>query len=60
MHVAHLAFEGLTGITYVLNYWADQQQKKVDAYQAAAPPPTPASTSKDAKYEKVSETTTTP
>ena len=44
MHLAHLVFEGLTGITYLLNYWADHEKKKMEAYQAAAPPTAAATT----------------
>jgi len=44
MHIVHIVFECLTGIAYLLNYWADQVKKKADTYQAALPPPTPTAT----------------
>jgi len=58
MHLAHIVFEGLTGVTYVLNYWADQQKKKVDAHKAAAVSvATPASPTngKGGKYQEIEQ-----
>ena len=34
MMIVHLAFEGLSGITYVLNYFAGGAKKELDAYKA--------------------------
>jgi len=58
MHVAHLVFEGLTGITYALNYWADYEKKKLDTYKAtAASAATPASPTngKGDKYQEIEQ-----
>jgi hypothetical protein len=34
MMLVHVVFEALTGIMYVLNYFAGQQKTKLDAYKA--------------------------
>jgi hypothetical protein len=32
--LVHVVFEALTGITYILNYFAGQEKTKLDAYKA--------------------------
>lgn len=49
MMVVHIAFEGLTGITYVLNYFAGQDKTKLDAFKAGAAAATAKSESAKAK-----------
>jgi hypothetical protein len=34
MMIVHIVFEALTGIMYVLNYWAGQEKTKLDAFKA--------------------------
>jgi hypothetical protein len=36
MLIVHAVFEGLTGITYILNYYATQEKTKLAAFKAGA------------------------
>jgi hypothetical protein len=36
MLIVHAVFEALTGITYILNYFAGQEKTKLAAFQAGA------------------------
>jgi hypothetical protein len=36
MMIVHVVFEALTGITYILTYYAGQEKTKLDAYKAGA------------------------
>ena len=54
MHIIQIISEILTVITYILNYFADKEKKKLDEHDAA-PPPAPVSTTvstKDSQYKK--------